>query len=112
MVRGPALLGTAISGLPLALLRGMVSPPLVISTVNVCCRLSPAAPLPVRDVIAGGTIGVPGGTGLGEFAGASMPLPAPTNPVKTPGARMLVWKRNVKTTFSVALWLLSTLIWY
>src|ERR1700677_3740302 len=110
MVRGPALLGTAINGAPLVLVREMVSVPFVISTVNVCCKLKPAAPAPVSEVIAGGTIGGPGATGAGEFDGASFPLPAPTKPVKTLGARMLVWKRNVKVTFSFALWLLSILI--
>src|SRR5580698_903014 len=98
MVRGPALLGTAISGLPVALVREIVSLPLVISTEKVCCKLSPAAPGPLSEVIAGGTIGVPGATGAGEFAGALMPLPAPTKPVKTPGARILVWNRKLKTT--------------
>ena len=60
MVRGPTLLGTAISGLPVVFVRAMLRSPLIMFTVKVCCRLSPAAPVPVREVIAGGTIGVPG----------------------------------------------------
>src|ERR1035438_617090 len=85
MVRGPTLLGTAMSGLPVVFVRSMVLPSLIMLTVNVCCRLRPAAPSPLRDVIAGGTIGVPGETGLGEFAGAFNPLPAPAKPTGRPG---------------------------
>lgn len=36
-------------------------------------------PAESNDMIFGGTIGVPGGTGVGEFAGALQPLPAPAN---------------------------------
>jgi hypothetical protein len=38
----------------------------------------------------GGTSGVPGATGAGEFAGAATPLPAPAYVVKRPGKRCSV----------------------
>ena len=90
MVRGPTLLGTAISGLPVAFVRATVLLPMTMVTLKVCCKLRPAAPAPLREVIAGGTMGVPGLTGGGELGGASIPLPAPTKPVNTLGARMTV----------------------
>ncbi len=41
-------------------------------------------------------MGVPGATGGGELAGALIPVPAPTNPVKTRGALISVWNLNLK----------------
>lgn len=61
-------------------------------------------------VTAGGIRGVPGAIGLGEFAGAPIPSPAPTIPTGTEGRRCSVVKRNSKTMSSVASWLMSTCI--
>ncbi len=67
-------------------------------------------PAESNDVICGGTIGVPGGTGAGEFAGALKPAPAPANAWNRPGRRCSVEKRNWNVTSSTASLLLSTLI--
>src|ERR1700685_1521487 len=88
IVLGPTLVGTANKGPPASLVSDLLTPFLTMVTVYVCRKLNPAEPEPSRDVIAGGTIGVPGATGGGELPGALIPLPAPTNPVKTAGARI------------------------
>src|ERR1700749_928470 len=98
MVRGPTLLGTANSAEPVSGVKGILWPWRFIVTVYDCRRLNPAAPGPSSEVIAGGTMGVPGATGAGEFFGALIPLPAPAKPVKSCGARISVLNRMLKVT--------------
>src|ERR1700679_2677742 len=98
MVRGPTLVGTAYRGLPLTGLRGMLCEPRNMVTVYVWRRLKPADPGPLSEVIAGGTTGVPGATGAGEFAGALSPFPTPAKPVNNSGDPICVWNRILKVT--------------
>src|SRR5271155_2777608 len=102
MVRGPTLLGTAYSTEPASGVKGILWPWRNMVTVYDCRRLNPAAPGPSSEVIAGGTIGVPGATGAGELAGALSPLPAPAKPVKSFGARISVLNRMLKVTSASA----------
>src|SRR5271167_3960408 len=105
MVRGPTLLGTAYRGA--SEVRGIFLVPLNMVTVYVWLRLKPAAPGPDSEVMAGGTINVPGGTGLGEFPGASIPAPAPAKPVNSVGSLIVVLNWMLKVISETASLLLS-----
>src|ERR1700683_4080521 len=112
MVRGPTFEGTAYKGPLPEFVKGVETPPFTMVTVYTWLRLRPAAPAPLKAVIAGGTIGVPGATGAGELAGALMPAPAPMNPTKTPGALIVVVNWNWKLISARATLLLSMLMEY
>src|SRR5262249_54902353 len=105
MVRGPTLEGTAKNAPDPVI--GVEIPFLIIVTEYDCRCPRPGLE---NDVICGGTISVPGGTGAGELAGAVIPIPAPANTWNRFGSRCSVVKRNWKVMSSTASWLLSILI--